>query len=412
MRLVPLLALVVTPSALAAELAGAEPTDESVLVPLDLEQLGPIDGDTPEEVVGGRPARQGEWPDAAGIVFDGSYVGCTGTLVAPDVVLTAGHCVGGISHVMLGTTNWYRQEGAEIIPVRREVANAEGYDIAVLKLARKAKTPYRVIARDCIVEDFVEAGAKVFVVGYGATREDGNGFSTDLNHGATVIQTPHCEESRVGGIWTGCNPYISPGGEIGAGGNGVDACFGDSGGPLYLPTPEGTFLVGVTSRAYAGVPQEAPCAYGGLYTRPDAVVRWIERTADSKLPYPEACNLPPEVEAEPLVVSAGESGEVVLDVADADSDRFTYEVVEEPEHGTVSVEDGVVVYTADSGYAGEDSFVVRVADDGNPAWPASPSRGVDVPVSVEVVTCGCAHTGVGGWAGLFGLLALAGRRRR
>lgn len=412
MRLVPLLALVVAPSAFATELADASDADESLLLPVEVGSPDPGDDDSPDAVVGGRPARQGEWPDAAGIVFDSSYVGCTGTLVAPDVVLTAGHCVGGITHVILGTTNWYRQDGAEIVPVKREVANESGYDVAVLELARKAKTPYRVIARDCIVEDYVEAGARVFVVGYGATRADGGGFSTDLNHGATTIQTPACEEAVVDGIWTGCNPDVAPGGEIGAGGDGVDACFGDSGGPLYLPTPVGTFLVGVTSRSYAGVPQEAPCAYGGLYTRPDAVVRWVERTVGGKLPYPEACNLPPEAVAEPIVVSAGQEAEVPLDVVDPDSDRHTLEVVEAPEHGTVSVEDGRVVYTADSGYSGEDSFVVRVADDGNPAWRASPSRSVDVPVAVEVVACGCAHTGAGGWAGLLGLVAVLGRRRR
>ena len=71
-------------------------------------------GEEPSEVAGGELADSGVWPDAAGIVFYGSYVGCTGVLVAPDVVLTAGHCVGGISHVIVGSTNVRSNEGETI----------------------------------------------------------------------------------------------------------------------------------------------------------------------------------------------------------------------------------------------------------------------------------------------------------
>ena len=80
----------------------------------------------------------------------------------------------------------------------------------------------------------------------------------------------------IEGTFAGCNGAVSPGGELGAGGNGVDACFGDSGGPLYLLSDRGDYVVGVTSRAYAGVPWNYPCRDGGIYTRPDAVVDWIE----------------------------------------------------------------------------------------------------------------------------------------
>ena len=39
-----------------------------------------------------------------------------------------------------------------------------------------------------------------------------------------------------------------PGGELIAGGGGIDSCAGDSGGPLYLHTEVGSYLVGLAVR--------------------------------------------------------------------------------------------------------------------------------------------------------------------
>ena len=63
-------------------------------------------GGGPDSVVGGTPVPEGRWDDTVGIVFSNNYVGCTGTLVHPKVVVTAGHWVGGITHVAIGAKNW------------------------------------------------------------------------------------------------------------------------------------------------------------------------------------------------------------------------------------------------------------------------------------------------------------------
>ena len=42
-----------------------------------------------EGIVGGTPVTGDDWEDVAAVVFNNSYVGCTGTLIAPDLVLTA-----------------------------------------------------------------------------------------------------------------------------------------------------------------------------------------------------------------------------------------------------------------------------------------------------------------------------------
>jgi secreted trypsin-like serine protease len=78
-----------------------------------------------------------------------------------------------------------------------------------------------------------------------------------------------------------CAPAVAPGGEFVAGGSGTDACFGDSGGPVYIETPNGLALIGVVSRGLASWTE--PCASGGVYVRADKVVAWIERESGREL---------------------------------------------------------------------------------------------------------------------------------
>lgn len=56
-----------------------------------------------------------------------------------------------------------------------------------------------------------------------------------------------------------------------------DSCFGDSGGPLYVPTEQGDFLLGLVSRGRSDV--ERDCGDGGVYTLLSAHLPWIARAA-------------------------------------------------------------------------------------------------------------------------------------
>ena len=173
---------------------------------------------------------------------------------------------------------------------------------------------------------------------------------------------------------------------MGAGGNGVDACFGDSGGPLYLKTDDGYVVVGITSRAYAGVPGDRPCAYGGIYVRPDAIIDWIEEVSGKTVTYPEACNLPPELEVEDMVVLGSATAETQMVVVDPEGkeDKATFFIAVDPAHGTASVDEaGNVEYVADEGYLGVDEFVVAVTDKGFPKYPRTGgAKTVEKTVSV------------------------------
>ncbi len=59
-----------------------------------------------------------------------------------------------------------------------------------------------------------------------------------------------------------------------------DSCYGDSGGPLYVPTDQGDFLVGLVSRGRSDVKRD--CGDGGVYTLLSAYLPWIAETAGSR----------------------------------------------------------------------------------------------------------------------------------
>ena len=374
-------------------------------------------------VVGGAQAPKGKWPDTAAIVFHGNQVGCTGTLIAPDVVITAGHCIGGVAGVLLDTNDY--TSGGEYIGVRKEVEYPNSWatvDVGLLLLEKSSSVQPRIIAQDCVIEE-VRDGADVQIVGYGALDIWGNQYGTKLMEATSTIADHDCTD-----MWRGCNGSVSPGGEMGAGGNGVDACFGDSGGPLYLLGDKGHYLVGVTSRSYANV--YAPCEEGGIWGRPDSIVDWIESTSGRTLPKPDCggedeggggeeeeeepggggggTNAPPEPYARPILVVEGVEAVTRVHPNDPDAeDVHAFELEGQPELGEARLSgDGALTYVGEVG--GSTTITVRVTDDG------VPPHSVLVDVEVEVIPRGeqggCSTTlGSGGL--LLLLAALRGRRR-
>lgn len=391
-----LLTLSMTPAGVAASTGtGGEPVEP--------------DPSTPD-VVGGHQAPAGKWNDAAA-AMSGDQPICTGTLIAPTVVITAGHCINvGIDSVKLGV-NDFTSPGGETIAVSRQVAypNWSGtYDVGLLILASESSYAPRVIATGCALERSLHAGSPAHIVGYGAIDEQGNQYTSELREADTTITDPDCTGGR------GCNGSVAPGGELGAGGDGVDACFGDSGGPLYLDDPSGIMLVGVTSRGYRGT--DAPCSEGGIWVRPDAVIDWIEATAAITIPR-ATCGSPPSATADDseLEVEPGDVVTTTIDVSDPDAtDTHSFATGTPAMHGDVATdEDGAVHYRAHADYLGPDSFTVVVTDSGVPAMSSTVSFTVNV---VEDAGggggCRVGGTSAPGLAALLALALLAPLRRR
>jgi uncharacterized protein (TIGR03382 family) len=236
-------------------------------------------------VIGGTAAPAGKWPDAVAVLGQGS---CTGTLIAPDVVLTAGHCAdANMTQVIANTTNYNGQGGvtATIKSVTAYPNWETSYDVAVIVLNAPIQgvTP-RKVGTACTFQEGFAASTMVHLVGFGSTDIQGEGANTLLNEVMAPVTDPDCSGSG------GCVPSIRPGGEFIAGGGNRDSCFGDSGGPVYLDTPRGTVVVGAVSR---GLDNSAtPCGGGGIYVRTDKIVQWIETTTGKTIEK-DLCNVGP-----------------------------------------------------------------------------------------------------------------------
>jgi secreted trypsin-like serine protease len=235
-------------------------------------------------VVGGQNATAGEYPAVAQITFGKNFL-CTGTLIAPDTVLTAGHCSSitananvaspaayppALIDVRIGNHEYGR--GGELVPVSRVIMQpnyflTDGYDISLIKLSRAStKTPVKVAGS--AETSTWSAGTLETIVGWGRTRE--NGQTPDILQEAQVPVTTHayCDNAYDGGIDEAtmlCAGYPE---------GGVDTCQGDSGGPMFGRTSTGAWrVVGATSFGVGCAREGIP----GVYARVgDTTLReWI-----------------------------------------------------------------------------------------------------------------------------------------
>ncbi len=317
----------------------------------------------PPPIVGGTPVPDGRWAETAAIYQDGD-VACTGVLISPSWVLTAGHCtsdaaeavyLGGNDLGDLAEGEWF-----EIVDAIPYPQYWEAYDVGLLALDRSAEQQPPEVALDCALEELSD-GALAQIVGYGAIDEYGTRYTDDLMEATVGIHDADCDDLDLG-----CEPAVSPGGELSAGGDGTDTCYGDSGGPLFLWTSYGVpALQGLTSR---GTDSEGPpCATGGIYVRVDAVADWIESATLEELRRPTcepAENHAPEPTADDLTLLPGTTGATQVHPGDPDPhDSHTFTLTVSPLLGTATLGGtGLVTYSAFQESLGTDTLEVQVDD--------------------------------------------------
>jgi secreted trypsin-like serine protease len=267
-----------------------------------------------EMIVSGTEAPDGKFPYQVRlyISMDDDRGFCGGSLIAPQWVLTASHCVtsgdlnGGPTHprapddVVVGygsndrtKTTKVEVEKVFVRPEFLEKGLGGKADVALLKLKTPVADPKTVpIADPDADKKYLVSGAKVTVSGWGTLwsfDEDFTSLMSDL--GPEIedrVQSP-IKLREVEMDWIdndACNAAFS--GSHGSGvapteicafekGTTKDTCQGDSGGPMVIRDEAGTFVqVGVVSWG-AGCGGTTP----GVYARVAPFAGWIEDTIKS-----------------------------------------------------------------------------------------------------------------------------------
>jgi len=227
----------------------------------------------PGRIFGGRVVPPGEFPDCVTVGSLGQFC-CTGTLIGRNVVVTAGHCSAGgcASRIFIGDNSNLSGSG-RIIKVKKAVRHPDfnpvtlANDLTVLILEEEATgvTPRKIASKEDVDNAFY-----LRLVGFGLNEESVFGIKAMVD---VAIASNSCGDSNAQSKF-GCNANR----EIVAGGNGLDSCNGDSGGPAYIMKGAELFLAGATSRATANALSN--CGDGGIYVRVDTYADWIRQTAE------------------------------------------------------------------------------------------------------------------------------------
>ncbi len=223
-------------------------------------------------IIGGEHALEGEYPDCVTVGSPTSFC-CTGTLIGPNVVLTAGHCGdGGCAQRIYVGIDANHPNPAKIYKVKKAIVHEKfnhftlANDLTVLILEKDVAgvTPRKIAATADI-----EASFSVRLVGFGLTELNifGEQNLVDVAIASASCDCADCPDKY------GCHKGM----EMVAGGAGKDSCNGDSGGPAYILKGNDWLLAGATSRATSNSVMN--CGDGGIYVRVDKYRDWIVKTA-------------------------------------------------------------------------------------------------------------------------------------
>lgn len=235
-------------------------------------------------IVNGDPASIAAFPSLAFIAAKNKF-SCTGTVIAPRVVLTAGHCVedlslGGFTQpreytVVTGRSNPRRDGGGNVLRVS-ETHVFPGFDpgttygdAALLVLATPTAAPPIPLATAADAALYA-GGAGVLLAGWGLTDPNATAPPQNLQSTSNVVLGPSACKSRTQSYYP---PYSTSGQmcTIDPPDRRSGGCFGDSGGPVIAQRADGSPVeLGIVS---TGGP-ECSTKLPNIFTRADLVSTW------------------------------------------------------------------------------------------------------------------------------------------
>ena len=239
-----------------------------------------------DRIVGGHTVTSDEYPDCCLVGrqnANGTFGWfCSGVLVHPRIVLTAGHCLvsGHVANsVALRAKDQTDLTEAEIIPIQTMVAHPlyvqshQFHDISVIVLRKEAKEVKPVEIAAASELDMAE---KTTLVGFGNNDKlSTRGFGLKRKVTVPTTEIRRSPGAKLGSVehtlgFDGTCEFV-------AGGDGYDSCNGDSGGPAYIDVNGSIKVAGLTSRSVEGATD--PCGDGGIYSRIDENLTFVRETA-------------------------------------------------------------------------------------------------------------------------------------
>ena len=235
-------------------------------------------------IINGDPASIAEFPSLAFVAAKNKF-SCTGTVIAPRVVLTAGHCVedldaGGFTapseYIVVtgranprqpGAGNILRVSGTHVFP-GFDPGSTHG-DAALLVLASPTPAPPIPLATAADAALYA-GGASVRLAGWGLTNPNATVPPQNLQTTANVVLDPASCKARTKSYYP---PYSTAGQmcTIDPPDRKNGGCFGDSGGPVIGQRADGSPVeLGVVSTGGPRCSTKLP----NIFTRTDLISAW------------------------------------------------------------------------------------------------------------------------------------------
>ncbi|ESO97946.1 hypothetical protein LOTGIDRAFT_104147 [Lottia gigantea] len=232
-------------------------------------------------IVGGSQSAIGEWPWMVA-VMSGDKHRCGGTIISDQWILTAGHCINDIQHspqttsIIAGATNLkandvqYRKVSEMILHPQYSFIYSADLGLMRLRQPLVFSNTIRPLCLPARLHTW-SPSLPCYIAGWGATNNQGE-FSTERymvqDVGLKVWPKSKCEMAYPNKTK---DSMVCAGYKYGH----IDACKGDSGGPLMckVGSENDWVIVGITSWGEGCGGVNKP----GVYTRVDYYRQWVQQ---------------------------------------------------------------------------------------------------------------------------------------